>query len=173
MGKGCKLAQTQNYSHENPIKPSPVSPMYATEVDRFNRDVSGVEHMHKEQELAKKEEVYGKRRDEFAVKEKARWDGMEAARTQEEQRFAQLRSSGAGGKQNKSSEHFDIISLNYHQTREGQQLQYKDDTIRYRAILRAQNLFEKNHSVPHNLITGEIRHNPVNVPPAPVAPWDK
>lgn len=42
---------------------------------------------------------------------------------------------------------------------------------RYRSMLRSQNLFNKNHSVPHNIITGEVRHCPTTlVPPAPIPP---
>ena len=46
----------------------------------------------------------------------------------------------------------------------------QDEVTRYRAVLRSQNLFNKNHSVTHNIITGEARPNPVPVPPAPHAP---
>lgn len=43
----------------------------------------------------------------------------------------------------------------------------QDETTQYRAMLRSQNLFNKSHSVSHNIITGEPRHNVVSVPPAP------
>jgi hypothetical protein len=46
----------------------------------------------------------------------------------------------------------------------------QDEVTRYRAVLRSQNLFNKNHSVTHNIITGEARPNPVPVPPAPSPP---
>jgi len=46
----------------------------------------------------------------------------------------------------------------------------QDEVTRYRAVLRSQNLFNKSHSVPHNIITGEARHNPVGLPPAPAPP---
>jgi hypothetical protein len=50
---------------------------------------------------------------------------MEEERRREEARMQQVREAGIRGKQNKSSEHFDIISLSYHPTKEGKQLQYK------------------------------------------------
>ncbi|KAF6257144.1 flagellar associated protein [Scenedesmus sp. NREL 46B-D3] len=43
----------------------------------------------------------------------------------------------------------------------------QDEVVRYRAQMRSQNLFNKSHSVSHNIITGEARHNPVPMPPAP------
>ena len=46
----------------------------------------------------------------------------------------------------------------------------QDEVTRYRATLRSQNLFNKNHSVTHNIITGEARPNPVPLPPAPLPP---
>lgn len=42
--------------------------------------------------------------------------------------------------------------------------------MRYRAQMRSQNLFNKSHSVSHNIITGEARYNPVPLPPAPALP---
>ena len=48
----------------------------------------------------------------------------------------------------------------------------QDESTRYRAVLRAQNLFTKGHSVSHNIITGESRANPVFIPSAPLAPWE-
>lgn len=46
----------------------------------------------------------------------------------------------------------------------------QDETTRYRSMLRSQNLFNKNHSVPHNIITGEVRQLPGHLPPAPLPP---
>lgn len=47
----------------------------------------------------------------------------------------------------------------------------QDEVTRYRSMLRSQNLFNKNHSVPHNIITGEVRHCPGTLlPAAPVPP---
>jgi hypothetical protein len=50
---------------------------------------------------------------------------MEAERQAEVDRIQHIRESGLKGRTNKSSEHFNIISLSYHPTKEGKQLQYK------------------------------------------------
>jgi hypothetical protein len=46
----------------------------------------------------------------------------------------------------------------------------QDEVVCYRAQMRSQNLFNKSHSMSHNIITGEARHNPVPMPPAPAPP---
>eukprot|EP00775_Hariotina_reticulata_P008950 gene8950-9126_t len=116
------------------------------------------------------QEMYERKRQQGVRHEVERWQMMEAERQAEVERMQHIRDSGLKGKTNKSSEHFNIISLTYHPTNEGKQLQYKDEVTRYRAVLRSQNLFNKSHSVPHNIITGEARHNPVGLPPAPAPP---
>jgi len=50
------------------------------------------------------------------------------------------------------------------------QIKMQDEVTRYRSVLRSQFLFNKNHSVTHNIITGEARHNTAIVPPAPLPP---
>ncbi len=48
----------------------------------------------------------------------------------------------------------------------------QDQTVQYKAALRAQNLYTKGNSVSHNIITGA----PVWQPPAPsrpIPPWEK
>lgn len=68
---------------------------------------------------------FEKRRQEGAVRESLRWEQMQQRAAAEEQRMQYVREAGLKGKQNKSSEHFNIISLEYNATREGQQLRYK------------------------------------------------
>lgn len=58
-------------------------------------------------------------------KEHKRWDHMAEEARMEAARMEAVHAAGLRGKQNKSSEHFDIITLRYHNTPEGQTLQYK------------------------------------------------
>ena len=48
-----------------------------------------------------------------------------AASQAQEAKLAAKRESGRGALSNKSSEHFNIISLQYHDTPQGSQLQHK------------------------------------------------
>eukprot|EP00882_Tetradesmus_deserticola_P020965 GHRQ01022658.1.p1 GENE.GHRQ01022658.1~~GHRQ01022658.1.p1 ORF type:complete len:132 (-),score=50.87 GHRQ01022658.1:614-1009(-) len=69
--------------------------------------------------------MYDEKRQKAVANEQQRWQQLEEQRQHEEVRMQQMREAGIRGKQNKSSEHFDIISLSYHPTKEGKQLQYK------------------------------------------------
>lgn len=69
--------------------------------------------------------MFEKKRQEAVLRESMRWEHMEAAQQAEAERMQHVREAGLKGKQNKSSEHYNIISLEYHPTREGQQLRHK------------------------------------------------
>jgi hypothetical protein len=69
--------------------------------------------------------VYERRRQEAALRESMRWEQMQASQQAEAQHWQHMREAGLKGKQNKSSEHYNIISLEYHPTREGQTLRCK------------------------------------------------
>jgi hypothetical protein len=69
--------------------------------------------------------MYERKRQETAVRESMRWEQMQAARQAEAERLQAVRDAGLKCKTNKSSEHYNIISLEYHQSKEGQQLRYK------------------------------------------------
>lgn len=58
-------------------------------------------------------------------KEQQRWERMAAEAAAEAARMEAVRASGLRGKQNKSSEHFNIITLGYHDSPEGHTLQYR------------------------------------------------
>jgi hypothetical protein len=71
------------------------------------------------------QEVYDRKRVEQMEKEQQRWDRMAAQAAEEAARMEAVRASGLRGKQNHGSEHFNIITLSYHETPQGQTLQYK------------------------------------------------
>uniref|UniRef100_A0A383V3U0 Uncharacterized protein n=1 Tax=Tetradesmus obliquus TaxID=3088 RepID=A0A383V3U0_TETOB len=154
----------------NPLVPEPTSPLYAPEASRFNTDAAAEIREQKLQAHQLQQKLFEEKRQKAVASEQQRWQQMEEERRREEARMQQVREAGIRGKQNKSSEHFNIISLSYHPTKEGKQLQYKDEVVRYRAQMRSQNLFNKSHSVSHNIITGEARYNPMPLPPAPAPP---
>ncbi|MEW5313922.1 MAG: hypothetical protein WDW38_005453 [Sanguina aurantia] len=156
------------------------SPMYIDEYDRFNRDVAGVEHKKKQDNIRRKEAVYEQRRVETHLRDKHHWDNNMKEADSKDLHLQALRASGEGAKSNQSSEHYNIVSLDYAQTAKGQALKFKDESVRYKSQLRAINLYEKSNTITHNPLTGEVR-NPLPRPsppvaPAPyvtVAPWDK
>lgn len=71
------------------------------------------------------QETYNRKRGEQMEKEEQRWEKMAEAQALEAARMEAVRAAGIRGKQNQSSEHFNIITLNYHDTPQGHTLQYK------------------------------------------------
>lgn len=71
------------------------------------------------------QEIYERKRHEAVERDGYRFQQMEAERQTEEARMHRVRELGLKGKTNKSSEHFNIINLNYHHTPEGDKLRYK------------------------------------------------
>jgi hypothetical protein len=61
----------------------------------------------------------------MVAREQQRWARMAAESAAEEERLAQARASGMRAKRNMGSEHFNIITLAYHSTPQGQNLRYK------------------------------------------------
>ena len=74
--------------------------------------------------LNARQETYDRKREEQMGKEHQRWERMAAEAAAEEMRMATVRAAGLRGQQNKGSEHFNIITLGYHDTPQGYTLQY-------------------------------------------------
>lgn len=155
---------------DNPLAPGAASPMHADAMDRFYRDAAAAEKLRGEQERSRKQTMYeGKRQAHFA-REKDRWTRMDELEGSRAAHEASLRAAGVGNRANRASEHFNIVNLTYDDTPQGRMLKFHDDSERYRAMLRTQNLYEKGHSVPHNIITGERQASPVRLPAPPQRP---
>lgn len=72
------------------------------------------------------QDVYSTRRAVAYNKQQDKWERELAATDRTEQRYQAQRETGAGGtRRNKSSENYDIITLDYNRTQAGQVLQYK------------------------------------------------
>mmetsp|Transcript_22992 Transcript_22992/g.58809 ORF Transcript_22992/g.58809 Transcript_22992/m.58809 type:complete len:210 (-) Transcript_22992:463-1092(-) len=150
------------------------TPAYVDEHKRFaDPPAVALEYQRRQENLQRKEAVYEHKRAENYWKEKSRWDKNEAVHSKVEDRLAAKRDAGEGGvKRNASSENYNILTLEYAKTPAGQQLAFKDESVRYKAQLRAINLYQKGHCVSHNIITGEPRAS-LPQPSRPVAPWEK
>lgn len=66
-----------------------------------------------------------RKRQDAIQREQHRFQKMEDQRQTEDAHMQHVREAGLRGKTNKSSEHFNIISLDYHPTAEGDKLKYK------------------------------------------------
>ena len=72
-------------------------------------------------------------------------------------------------KSNKTSMPYDPITLQYGEGKDGQCLRYSDESLRYRAAMRAANLQQRTNVAGFNPITGEETAR-VPVPEKPVLP---
>uniref|UniRef100_A0A7S0UNQ3 Uncharacterized protein n=1 Tax=Polytomella parva TaxID=51329 RepID=A0A7S0UNQ3_9CHLO len=145
----------------NPVIPVSSSPAYIDERNRFNQDAAGEIQREKEEAMQKKQTIYEMKRLERYEKEQTRWKKIESVERRQEAHFQNARETGIGAHANLSSEHYNILTLDYKNTPQGQALKQKDIGVMKRAEIRADVLFRHNHSVSHNIITGE----PLKEPP--------
>lgn len=82
------------------------------------------------------QETLERKRQEAMHREEQRWQQIEAERQAEEARMQHVRNMGLKGKTNHSSEHFNIISLDYHHTAEGDRLRFKVSGFSNSSMLR-------------------------------------
>jgi hypothetical protein len=152
----------------NPVLPAQGSPQYVNECQRFQRDAAAAELQKKHERLNKKEVVYENKRAEAYHREKTCHEKMENAMQRHEQVLQNKRETGEGAKRNQSGQHYQIITLEYNSTPEGQKLKTKDESVLLKSQLRSINLYNRGNSVSHNIITGEPRppialpHRPLN-----------
>ena len=92
--------------------------------------------------------------------------------TNDEEKWRYLREESDKAKRNVSSVPYDPITLKYNDNQDGLRLRYADDTIRYRAALRAQNLQSRMTADGFNPVTGNALPPPV-LPERPVPSWEQ
>mmetsp|Transcript_24377 Transcript_24377/g.53264 ORF Transcript_24377/g.53264 Transcript_24377/m.53264 type:complete len:199 (+) Transcript_24377:253-849(+) len=168
-----RLQQRGQQPPKNVLVPEKQSPMYIDDYQRFQGDAAQQEFQRRQAAIQRKEDIYERKRAENYYREKSRWDNMQTNVQRAEQRLQHKREEGTGALRNKSSEHYNIITLNYENSREGQTLKHQDETTMYKSQVRAANLYAKGNSVTHNIITGAPVSNPLGNIHRPVAPWEK
>ena len=107
------------------------------------------------------------RRHANALREEERWNQIDKANQKEEQKWEYMRTHGAKAQRNNSSVPYDPITLKYHDSHEGEKLQYTDDMIRYRAGIRSNYLYQHSQGDGHNPLTGQASVGP-KIPAKPV-----
>ena len=93
---------------------------------------------------------------------------MEKEEEEAETYWQQQREYGAKSKRNSSNLPYNMLTLMYKDDQDGERLRYIDDSIRYRASLRAQNMM-KHGGATYNLINHEESIKPYSMP-RPQAP---
>ena len=108
----------------------------------------------------------------MADREEDRWSKIDSEHTNDEEKWRYLREESDKAKRNVSSVPYDPITLKYNDNQDGLRLRYADDTIRYRAALRAQNLQSRMTADGFNPVTGNALPPPV-LPERPVPSWEQ
>lgn len=153
----------------NLLQPMKQSALYIDEQQRFSGTAAEVEAARRREAMQRKENNIERKRCEGFYREQARWDHMESSAAKKDQYMQHRRDNGAA-RSNRSGEDYNIIGLNYNADAGGQNLKYQDQSNMYRNQLRATNLMSKDHSVVHNVVTGELRLPPIGVPQRPTPP---
>ena len=95
--------------------------------------------------------------------------GAQRAALAEDIKLEELKSSMVPTR-NKSSVKYNMITLQYEDSYDGQKLKYEDDSLKYRSAVQANQLRHVKSSVEYDMITGLPLQNKVKVPPKPVEP---
>lgn len=103
------------------------------------------------------------------AREEARWQRVHNEQLAEDIKLEELKSSKVPTR-NKSSVKYNMITLQYEDSYDGQKLKYDDDTVKYRSAVQANTLRHVQSSVEYDMITGLPLENKVKVPPKPVEP---
>lgn len=138
---------------------------YLSNADRFHTDTAGEEYQRRMQQIEKQKRIDEFKRNQVFQRDEERFRISQEAKIKEEEYWQKLRDDGLKAKKNQSMTSYDILSLEYNPTIHGEYQKYKDDMIKYRAILRAKALVENGDTrVPYNIINGTSRHA-IEVPP--------
>eukprot|EP00798_Chlamydomonas_sp_ICE-L_P026455 gene26455-17555_t len=153
-------------------RPAPNSALYIDESKRFSGSAVEEEAARKRAQAAKKEVLLAQKGAEDYHRNADRWQRMENATSQHEQRLTKARDDGTGCQANRTGAGFNIITSNYNTDDRGQKLQYQDQKFEYKHMQRLQNLYSKRNNLTHNIITGELKQNVLTPPVKPVAPLE-
>lgn len=118
------------------------------------------DRQRRQAELQKKQESYMMRREAKVLKEAGRWQAVEDDYKRSLQNLEVKRSKWQAGQKNNASEAYNVITLDYDPTHQGEYLKQKDGEKMYREALRMSNLDQKMNSG-FNIITGSSRQAPL------------
>lgn len=128
----------------------------------FNFDSNFIEEerQRRQAEFQRKQESYMKRREANVLKDAGRWQAVEEDYRRSLQNLEVKRDRWRAGQKNNPSEAFNVITLDYDQTEQGDYLRKRDDDKKYREGLRMNNLDTKMNSG-YNIINGAARQSPL------------
>lgn len=143
--------------------PDPVSSHFISEAERFDKDFATYDKRKREEEYQKKLEVIERKRVEKFERDLQRWKYMDQEEDREKHRLQYMNEHYLTGKKNKGGAAYNVISLDYDNSQEGQVLKKRDDDAKVRALVRSKNI-DMRSNCGYNVLTGDQRPG-VYVPP--------
>eukprot|EP00347_Sterkiella_histriomuscorum_P000657 403374998 len=142
--------------------PDPTSSHFLPDNDRFNKDFASHDKMIREQQHKAKMEAIEQKRVEKYERDLKRWEFMDEENQRQSQRIQAMNDKYLTGQRNKGGAAYNILSLQYEQTDEGQYLKTRDDDAKVRAMMRSKNI-DVRSNCGFNPINGSNRMS-VDVP---------
>ncbi len=143
-------------------QPDPVSSHYLSEAERFDKDFATHDKKVREVEYQKKLEVIERKRVEKFERDLNRWKYMDQEEDRDKHRLEYMNEHYLTGKKNKGGAAYNVISLDYDNSNEGNVLKKRDDDAKVRALVRSKNI-DMRSNCGYNILTGDQRPG-VNVP---------
>lgn len=144
-------------------QPDPGSSHFLPEHDRFDKDFAAHDKRVREEEHQRKLEAIERKRVEKFERDLQRWKYMDQEENRENHRLEYMNEHYLTGKKNKGGAAYNVISLDYDTSPEGQRLKVRDDDAKVRALVRSKNI-DMRSNCGYNVLTGDQRSG-IYVPP--------
>lgn len=144
-------------------QPDPVSSHFISESERFDKDFSAYDKRKREVDYQAKLEVIERKRVEKFERDLNRWKYMDDEEGREKHRLQYMNEHYLTGKKNTGGAAYNVISLDYDNSNEGQKLKMRDDDAKVRALVRSKNI-DMRSNCGYNVLTGDQRSG-IEVPP--------
>ena len=115
---------------------------FMADADRFHTDTAGEAKRQWDAKIKRDQNILETKRVDRLQTEEKRWAKIGQAKAAEAQTWDEARASGEKAKRNASSVPYDMVTLQYHPSLDGEKLRYHDDKIKYRAAVRSENLLK-------------------------------
>jgi hypothetical protein len=137
-------------------QPDPISSHFISESERFDKDFASADKRKREVDYQSKLEVIERKRVEKFERDLQRWKYMDDEEGREKHRLGYMNEHYLTGKKNTGGAAYNVISLDYDNSNEGQTLKRKDDDSKVRALVRSKNI-DMRSNCGYNVLTGDQR----------------
>ena len=136
--------------------PDPMSDIYISEGERFNKDFAAYDYEKRCIDHQKKKERYLTLQNILFDRERKRWEKMDYDYLRKENKSRMNKEKNLVGRKNNPGMAFNPITLQYDNSVQGEILKKRDEESKYRALMRASNI-DKHTNAGYNILNGEDR----------------